>query len=133
MKKFLLLCAFAAILVPCTNAFTVSTPANADGDKGATATKKEASTEPAKKESADKSAKADSLGSAVTEMKVNADAAIAAQAQKAPQPAQAAAGGMTAKAADVKDTTKTPTIMNDMAKNLPQNAQNSNKPKDAKK
>ena len=132
MKKFLLLSVFAAALITSANAFKVSTPST-DGEKAAP-TKKEANattaTDTAKKEpSSDKTAKVDSLGSAVTEMKTNADAAVAAQTQSA----VTAAGGMTAKTAEVKDTTKTPSIMNEMAKNLPQNPENSNKPKTVKK
>lgn len=131
MKKFLLLSVFAAALITSANAFKVSTP-DADGDKTAPTKKEAGATDNAKKEPADKTANVDTLGSAVTEMKANADAAVAAQAQSAAAPT-AAAGGMTAKTAEVKDTTKTPTIMNEMAKNLPQNPENSNKPKAVKK
>ncbi len=129
MNKFLLICVFSAALVSSANAFKVSSPA-ADGDKAAVPTKKEAAavTETTKKDASASSSKVDSLGSAVSEMKVNADAAVAAQTQKAATAAQ----GMTAKAADVKDNTKTPAILNNMATGLPQNAQNSNKPKDTK-
>lgn len=129
MKNFLLLCLFTLALVSSANAFKVSAPANAEGDK--TVTKKEAvaTTDNSKKDAAPAASKTDSLGAAVTEMKTNADAAVAAQTQKA----ITASEGMTAKAAEVKDTSKTPSILNNMATGLPQNPENSNKPKEKKK
>ncbi len=128
MKNFLVLFVFALALASSANAFKVSAPANTEDKKGET--KKEAvATDTSKKEAAPAASKTDSLGAAVTEMKANADAAVAAQAQKA----VSATEGMTAKAADVKDTSKTPSILNNMATGLPQNPENSNKPKEKKK
>lgn len=107
MNKFLLICACLAAVAVQANGFTVSssnTDKEAEGKKAAVTETKEATSSADK--AAKTSAKSDSLSSAVTEMKKNADDAI-----NAPMPKQDSA-----KKDDVKDNSKTPSIMSSMPK-----------------